>query len=78
MFLNLGTVKWVNELRWNGSENWKTVTRQPIVVNGIIEGFVKEADNLTFWWVNRAGHMVPSDNPAAMQYILEHLIQRTS
>ncbi|XP_019877969.2 retinoid-inducible serine carboxypeptidase [Aethina tumida] len=73
-----GTVKWVDELRWNGSENWKTVTRQPFVVNGIIEGFVKEADNLTFWWVNRAGHMVPSDNPAAMEYILEHLIQRTS
>lgn len=32
--------------------------RQPIVVDGMIEGFVKGVQTLTFYWINRAGHMV--------------------
>ncbi|XP_049826421.1 retinoid-inducible serine carboxypeptidase [Aethina tumida] len=70
-----GQVKWVDELRWEGSEIWKVAGRQPIVVDGMIEGFVKGVQTLTFYWINRAGHMVPADNPPAMNYILKHVTQ---
>ncbi|CAL1686272.1 unnamed protein product [Lasius platythorax] len=69
-----GTVNWVDNLRWKDADKWKNVTiREPLVVEDIVEGYYKIQDNFAMFWVNRAGHMVPRDNPAAMERILHNL-----
>ncbi|XP_044259031.1 retinoid-inducible serine carboxypeptidase-like [Tribolium madens] len=69
-----GTVKWVDELKFEGSEEWKNVERKGILSNGILEGYYKKLGNFAMYWVNRAGHMVPLDNPDAMNFILEDMV----
>ena len=34
-------------------------------MNGLVKGWAKVGGNLWFVLVNRAGHMVPTDNPSA-------------
>jgi len=68
-----GTVVWVDNMNWIGSKKWKTAQRLPISYAGFYEGYRKEVDNLGLYWVNRAGHMVPADNPWAMDFILRKL-----
>ncbi|KAJ8667664.1 hypothetical protein QAD02_009327 [Eretmocerus hayati] len=66
-----GTVEWVQRLNWKYAKEWDRSIRYPLVINGTIEGFYKSHKNLDFYWVNRAGHDVPKDNPVAMAAILE-------
>nr|XP_022907640.1 retinoid-inducible serine carboxypeptidase-like [Onthophagus taurus] len=68
-----GIVLWLDSLQWSKTSEWLSAPRPPFAVNGYYEGFEKHAGNLAMYWVNRAGHMVPSDNPAAMDYILRKL-----
>ena len=68
-----GTVKWVSKVKWEGREEFYASARKPIAVHGIQEGFYKEHANLAFYWIHRAGHMVPFDNPAAMEFILKRI-----
>ncbi|XP_046389551.1 retinoid-inducible serine carboxypeptidase-like [Ischnura elegans] len=58
-----GTLKWVNNLQWSGSGSWQSASRNPVVAGGYIEGFSKKYDQLSMYWVLRAGHMIPTDNP---------------
>lgn len=54
-----GTVLWVDRLKWPGAQTWNSVaSRNPLIINGFIEGYVKQVDNLALYWVDRAGHMV--------------------
>ncbi|XP_012270325.1 retinoid-inducible serine carboxypeptidase [Orussus abietinus] len=68
-----GTLLWVERLRWKNSANWLSARRIPLVVNNVIEGYVKEYGNLKMYWFNRSGHMAPRDNPDAMASMLRHL-----
>ncbi|EEZ98226.2 retinoid-inducible serine carboxypeptidase-like [Tribolium castaneum] len=68
-----GTMKWLNNLQFSGSKDWKTAERKTIAVNDIVEGYYKKVGNLAMYWVDRAGHMVPRDNPAGMSFILQDM-----
>ncbi|XP_029164024.1 retinoid-inducible serine carboxypeptidase-like [Nylanderia fulva] len=69
-----GMTVWVDNLNWKSSDIWKQgMIREPLVVDDILEGYYKRQDNFAIYWVLRAGHMVPKDNPAAMKTILENL-----
>lgn len=68
-----GTVIWVDNLNWSGSAAWATAARSALAVGGYNEGYTKQVGNLVLYWVNRAGHMVPADNPYAMDAILRWL-----
>ncbi|XP_043286962.1 retinoid-inducible serine carboxypeptidase-like [Venturia canescens] len=68
-----GTIAWVERLKWKNSTEWHKAPRNPFAVDGIIEGYLKEYGNLKMYWVNRSGHMVPKDNPAATAAMLKHL-----
>ncbi|CAB0030123.1 unnamed protein product [Trichogramma brassicae] len=70
-----GTLLWVEKMRWARYLEWKTAQRVPVVVDGVIEGYQKSSGNFAFYWINRAGHMVPADNPAAMSALLADLTQ---
>ncbi|XP_033223608.1 retinoid-inducible serine carboxypeptidase-like [Belonocnema kinseyi] len=68
-----GTLLWVEKLKWKNDFNWKRASRKPVVVNNIIEGYVKASGNFKMYWINRAGHMVPTDNPAGTAAMLKDL-----
>ncbi|KAL7300071.1 hypothetical protein TKK_0007081 [Trichogramma kaykai] len=68
-----GTLLWVEKMRWARYLDWKTAPRVPVVVDGVIEGYQKSSGNFAFYWINRAGHMVPADNPAGMSALLANL-----
>lgn len=65
-----GTVKWVKKLKWPGAIDYKTADRKIILVDNVLEGYYKKQGNFGFYWINRSGHMVPLDNPNAMDYLL--------
>ncbi|XP_070529256.1 retinoid-inducible serine carboxypeptidase isoform X2 [Cardiocondyla obscurior] len=68
-----GTLLWVEKLKWKSANTWKNSVRRPLVAEDIVEGYFKAQDNFRMYWVNRAGHMVPRDNPAAQEIILRDL-----
>ncbi|KAF2898895.1 hypothetical protein ILUMI_07278 [Ignelater luminosus] len=69
-----GTLQCVELLKWSRSHEWKDVPRDALSVNGINEGYQKLLGKFSMYWVNRAGHMVPADNPDAMLKILHNLL----
>ena len=68
-----GTLQWVEKMKWKNAATWLNSSRLPLTSNGVIEGYVKSYSNFSMYWINRAGHMVPKDNPAAMAQILKKL-----
>ncbi|XP_029671006.1 retinoid-inducible serine carboxypeptidase-like [Formica exsecta] len=67
-----GTLHWVEKLEW--TQWWRWLPREPLLSEeGFVEGFSKTLDKFCMYWINRAGHMVPKDNPAAMKIILRNL-----
>lgn len=66
-----GTVNWINKLQWRYRDEYVKAPRLPIRVDDILEGYEKSGGNFTMFWINRAGHMAPAENPAAMSHILE-------
>lgn len=69
--LTPATINWVKKLKWNGSEEFLKTKRHGISVNGTLEGYHKRAGNLNVYWISRAGHMAPADNPDGMAYVLQ-------
>lgn len=67
-----GAVNWIANMEWNDKNSYLQNPRVGINVDRVLEGYEKTAGNFSMFWVNRAGHMVPADNPAAMSYILQH------
>ncbi|XP_034950203.1 retinoid-inducible serine carboxypeptidase-like isoform X2 [Chelonus insularis] len=68
-----GTLRWVENLKWNSIKHWKNATKISISVDNVVEGYVKEYDKFKFFWISRAGHMLPEDNPKAMIAVLKDL-----
>lgn len=69
-----GTVMWVDRLKFGEKETYVANDRLGISVDGILEGYYKTAGRFHMYWINRSGHMVPADNPAAMKFILDRVI----
>lgn len=65
-----GTVEWINRLKWNGLNDYLKAKRTSIIVDKYIEGYQRVHKNFGVYWANRAGHMVPADNPKFMDYVL--------
>uniref|UniRef100_A0A182T3C8 Carboxypeptidase n=1 Tax=Anopheles maculatus TaxID=74869 RepID=A0A182T3C8_9DIPT len=74
-----GTLAWMNRLFKKRTE---FVPRQEAFtvdggLNGVIEGYrTAYNERFTHYTVLRAGHMVPADNPSAMEHILQNHIGR--
>ncbi|TMW53735.1 hypothetical protein DOY81_001203 [Sarcophaga bullata] len=66
-----GTVNWIDKMPFKYRDAYLKAPRVGISVDRVLEGYEKSAGNFTMFWVNRAGHMVPADNPAAMSHILK-------
>ncbi|KAL1489475.1 hypothetical protein ABEB36_014363 [Hypothenemus hampei] len=68
-----GTISWVDRLQFPESSQWISNPKRAFSVEKFYEGYEKTAGKLAFYWVLRAGHMVPRDNPNAMFYILQQV-----
>ncbi|XP_051159108.1 retinoid-inducible serine carboxypeptidase-like isoform X2 [Leptopilina boulardi] len=68
-----GTLQWISNLFWKDSTKWLAANREPLLINGFIEGYVKGYGNLKMYWVNRAGHVITIDNPTAIRKVLHNL-----
>ncbi|XP_075153122.1 retinoid-inducible serine carboxypeptidase-like [Haematobia irritans] len=68
-----GTVNWIEKMRWSYRDEYLNAPRLGISVDRVLEGYEKSARKFTMFWINRAGHMVPADNPAGMDHILKKL-----
>lgn len=70
---SIGVLKWIENVNWPGAENFRESKREPIVVNNVLEGYYRDHENLSIFWVNRAGHTIAIDNPVAMDWIVQRI-----
>ncbi|XP_005186527.1 retinoid-inducible serine carboxypeptidase [Musca domestica] len=70
-----GTVNWIEKMRWSYRNEYLNAPRLGISVDRVLEGYEKTVGNFSMFWINRAGHMVPADNPAGMSHILKKITQ---
>lgn len=70
-----GTVDWLHQLRWPGSEAFKQAPRERLITpqSGRVEGWIKQHGRLSYYMMKRAGHMVPADNPDGMDVLLRRV-----
>lgn len=68
-----GTIEWINNMPWSGLEEYKKSQRNSVVVDGYVEAYWRQQKNLNVYWVPRAGHMSPADNPKALDAILANI-----
>lgn len=60
-----GTQAWVRKLKWEGIKTFLAMDRTPMFCGGdkVTKGFTKSYKNLDFYWILKAGHFVPVDQP---------------
>ena len=58
-----GTEAWISKLPWDGIGSFERTLAVPLLVNGVPQGLVKRFDNLEYYFITGAGHMVPTDKP---------------
>eukprot|EP00249_Psilotum_nudum_P022639 c28595_g1_i3 orf=854-1813(+) len=62
----LGTEAWVEKLKWSGLQTFNAAPRKSLMScnsSDLTAAFVKSYENLSFYWILLAGHMVPVDQP---------------
>ncbi|KRF98778.1 uncharacterized protein Dwil_GK26950 [Drosophila willistoni] len=70
-----GTLALINDWEWRNKKEYLQASRKPININGSLQGYEKIGSNFAMYWINHAGHMVASESPTAMQYILKAVTQ---
>ncbi|XP_020104134.1 serine carboxypeptidase-like 51 isoform X2 [Ananas comosus] len=74
-----GTEAWVQKLKWEGLKNFISLDRTPLYCSsdavGGTKGFVKSYRNLHFYWILKAGHFVPVDQPCVALNMLSNITQ---
>lgn len=69
-----GVLNYINSLQWDSIANWKRARKEVWTINNEIKGWAKTYGNLWFVLVNRAGHLVPTDQPESAFSMLGHFI----
>ncbi|XP_030262598.1 retinoid-inducible serine carboxypeptidase [Sparus aurata] len=69
----IGQEQWVNRLKWDGLPGFQNLRWTPLddpASPGITGAFYKTNKNFAFYWILKAGHMIPSDQgPMALQML---------
>ncbi|CAM6002602.1 unnamed protein product [Sphagnum balticum] len=69
-----GVLNYLNGLNWNGIPQWKRTRKQIWTIGKTVRGWAKVSGNLWFVLVNKAGHMVPTDQPESAFNMMGHFI----
>ncbi|CAI9617182.1 unnamed protein product [Staurois parvus] len=60
----VGQEGWVKQLKWKKLDQFKSLRWKPLHLQSReTAAFYKSWENFSFYWILRAGHMVPSDQP---------------
>lgn len=70
-----GVLNYLNSVKWEYIANWKRARKEVWRINNQIRGWAKTYGNLWFVLVNRAGHLVPTDQPESAFNMLGHFIR---
>ena len=70
-----GGEKWTHDMAWPGQSKFVAAPYQSWNVDGKPAGQVKSADGFTFLRVFHAGHMVPKDQPAVAQAMIDEVLR---
>lgn len=78
----IGAEVWVNKLTWPGIKTFGTTTKTPLYAPSQQEkkqtgAFVKEFKNFQFYYILKAGHMVPLDAPEMALSMVERILGTT-
>ncbi|PIK36944.1 putative retinoid-inducible serine carboxypeptidase [Apostichopus japonicus] len=73
---SIGTEAWVNNLKWSGLSTWNATQWQSVKVNEQRTGFYKTFKNFSFFWILKAGHMVPADAGETALKMVEMVIAK--
>ena len=58
-----GTADWIQNLQWKGMDKFKNLPKKIWEIDGKVVGNYKQSGSLSYFLVNKAGHMVPHDAP---------------
>lgn len=74
----MGTEQWLDRLYWSDMPTWRLQDRNWFFAAnpGQTSGFYKQWRKFQFFWILRAGHMVPLDNPSAALHMVQMIIQQ--
>ncbi|KAL8496481.1 hypothetical protein ACS0TY_020261 [Phlomoides rotata] len=72
-----GTEAWVEKLKWDGLQTFLNMDRSPLFCGKekITKGFIKSYRNLHFYWILKAGHFVPVDQPCVALSMISSITQ---
>ncbi|KAK1394398.1 Carboxypeptidase [Heracleum sosnowskyi] len=72
-----GTQAWVEKLKWEGIQTFLSMDRTPLYCGdeSITKGFTKSLRNLRFYWILKAGHFVPVDQPCVSLNMVGNITQ---
>lgn len=51
-----GTVEWINNMKWYGAKEYANAPRDGIGVNNILEGYSRQYDRFSMYWVRVQRH----------------------
>jgi len=67
-----GTLGWINSMNRTVVNEWRQFNSTD--TSGQVGGWIEDLDGITFVSVLGAGHMVPSDRPVAISYVVSNWI----
>jgi len=72
-----GQEKWVKRLKWNELQDFTAKKWQPefAYTGQDTGGYSKAHQNFEFWWVLKAGHMVPLDAGEFTLHLIDHVLK---
>ncbi|KAL1827724.1 hypothetical protein DCAR_0206907 [Daucus carota subsp. sativus] len=73
-----GTEAWVEKLKWEGIKTFLSMKRTPMYCDNeqITKGFTKSYKNLHFYWILKAGHFVPVDQPCIALNMVGNMLKQ--
>nr|WBW70140.1 venom protein [Lampona murina] len=73
----MGTLQWVNKLKWPGMKGFLKSPKEFIKFGDRrIGGFVKSFKQFSFFWILKAGHMIPEDAPVTALQMLDMILSK--
>ncbi|KAK2166842.1 hypothetical protein LSH36_34g00008 [Paralvinella palmiformis] len=70
----MGTEQWINQLQWSDLEDYIKSPRKPLYCDNKMAGYIKKYKNFSFYWILKAGHMVPADQGETALVMLNDVI----
>merc|ERR1711971_164272 len=73
---HVGNLKSLNDLQWSGQLRWRETFNRPFRVGGVVAGFVREYERLSFYTLLRTGHLVPTVVPEVALALIEGVVDK--